>query len=219
MKSTFKVLTRLIPLFVLLFIISCSEPLTPVTPTWDLKMNVPVCANNYTMEELLSFNSTLTENEKQTILQNKNIVLTNQKISTTEKIHYTVGESGLLDDVLNGVFVMKVENRFPIDITIQAEYVDENGNLLLNPTSNGSTIAHIPASTSTNGNTARSAQQTETTINITADDVRKLFSSEYVRYTLVISTPQGAPVQFYVNDFIDLRASVSLNLGSKSIVR
>jgi hypothetical protein len=38
---------------------SCSDPLTPVTPRWDADLNVPLIAETYTMEDLLSQDSTL----------------------------------------------------------------------------------------------------------------------------------------------------------------
>lgn len=53
MQKATKHIHHHIPLCLLLGIVSCTEPHSPVMPKWDAELNVPLIARTYTMEELL----------------------------------------------------------------------------------------------------------------------------------------------------------------------
>ncbi len=68
--------------------ISCSDPLTPVPPVWDVEANVPLISQSYLMSDLLEKNKSIeiSQNENGILILHKNFSIKSIKVGDSLRL-------------------------------------------------------------------------------------------------------------------------------------
>jgi len=128
--------------------------------------------------------------------------LENIVISDTISFGFGDADTTLLEELTIGTVI---DNGFPIDINIQFDFVDENGNVITSLFKNG--LAIEGGKIDANGKISSSVESTNVS-ETSKDVIRKILESEKIVYKITLNTTDieaGKTVKFYSNYQIGIK--------------
>lgn len=182
----------------------CSEQLTPVSPKWDIEVNMPIATRMYTIEDLIQLDASLSDAQRQETLRTLNVTFAAKNISNSIELDYSATHQETAKRMVSGDLFTSIGSQLPAEVKIKLDFLDQNKQILYSPKDASGYTASIPAAS-----IASSTQRTEVHLSASGDELRKLFSAAYLRYTFELNTPNGEAVQFTAGSFIHLHSKVN----------
>jgi hypothetical protein len=202
MKKQILSAIKVFPILLGFALISCTDPIMPVLPVWDVGMNVPFATENYSISEFLAQNPNvkITPNGDSTF----DAVIFEGTITDTIKMNLDKATIDKLMSVTEGLFVIELVNAMPASAVAEMQFTDDGYSPLLIPqTVSGLPFEIRPAQPRSDG-TEPTPVRSKIEVMVTRSDIQQIVNSSWFIITLKISTPGSLPLTFNYNDFLKM---------------
>ncbi len=183
---------------------ACNESLVPVLPEWNVDQYVPFASEKYTMGDVLEQNPSI---EVQLGLDGIfRATVRGGVFLDTIPVNLTQEQRDKLFAVEEGHIVFQLENSLPVGANIGLRFVNADYITLYIPSSmSGEEFRVAPAVVAPDG-TVLEPQIFSTEILVTQADIQQIIESSWLLVRVEISTPDGAPISFRLEDMLKVRA-------------
>ena len=209
------------PLAIILSLYGCSVVNDPVTPQWETTFHMPLSSDTYTVSDLIRMDQNMDESEKQTALASSTIQFPSHVFANTFPMYFTDENKNTIDKTLGGDIIVQLESRLPADVNVQFYFLDAEKNITLAPMNSAGVTASVSSAKTLSNNNEESfvTKRTESRIQMSAKQLRDLFSSAYLNYQFDWKTANGEAVTFTSSNYIKIRSLAIVQVRSDIITK
>lgn len=202
MKKQLLIVIRALPVLLLFGLVSCSDPIKPVMPVWNVGLNVPFSVEQYSMTDILGQNPmvriTPTSDSTFEAIIEDGVFIDTIKMNLDEK---TIDK---LRAVNEGVLVFEVVNNSPASAVVDMQFTDENYSPIYIPQQLSGQAFEIRAAEVAGDGSLISPVKSIFEVSVSTADIEGLLKSNWLILTMQIRTPGTLPIQFTYSNFLKM---------------
>lgn len=119
-----------------------------------------------------------------------------------------------LTEVNEGTLTFDVENHLPTSVTIEPEFLDAQGRVLLAPVASSGTPLSVAAAPVDDRGYVYRAVIEKVQMHFLSEDFAKLAQAVSIRFRIVFSAEESAGAAFRTTDYVRIRGYARLNISS-----
>ena len=119
-----------------------------------------------------------------------------------------------LTEVNEGTLSFEVENHLPTAVTIEPEFLDSHGSVLLTPVSAEGTPLRVSAAPVDAEGYVSSSRMEKVTMHFSAEDFGQLAQAMSIRFRITFDATESSGAAFRTTDYVRIRGYARLNVSS-----
>jgi len=136
--------------------------------------------------------------------------------SVVDTVDMIIGEDSRskLTEVNEGTLSFDVENHLPTAVTIEPQFLDSDGNVLLTPVSTADAPLRVPAAPIDAEGYVSSSLLEKVTMHFSAEDFGLLAQATSIRFRITFDATESTGAAFRTTDYVRIRGYARLNVSS-----